>query len=547
MESRGNPFDMTDVIADLNAAWRQDDEAFQRACRALTDSLQSTHARVLNHLHSCPENGPHNSDSPLIQWVHKMAWSSQQYHRAWSDWIMAYVENAPELPEVSRKRARFWVQQFQAMLEPANYFWTNPKAVQRFVQSKGDSLNRGLSNWMGDAKFRKGLVSLADQRSFTIGEDLAATAGAVVFRNELMELIQYSPQTRKVRQVPIVLVQPWINKYYIFDLSAHNSFVAYLVRQGYTVFITSWKNPGPNLRHITFEDYMFRGALQAVQTARKVCGASGVHLTGYCIGGTLITALMGWLAHDQAASPIADVTLFSTMIDFSEPGELGILLRPDTIDAIEEQVAEAGILEDHQIATAFRLLSPKDLIWRYAVNNYFLGETPPRSDMLYWNSDGTNLPEAMCNFYLTAFYKENRIIHPGALYIGGRSIDLGMVRTPFYVVGAAKDHICPWRSTFQTCRLIRGKVRFVLSDEGHITGIVNPPSRWSKKKYWAAAATRRRDADKWLHHQDPVKGSWWPDWIGWLGKRSGPTVLPPEIGTDSQPPLCPAPGTYVLE
>ncbi len=546
MEKKGDPFGMMDALSDVNAAWLQDNYAFRACCRSLSKDLQATHSEVIKHLQSSPDKGT-GSDSAIVQWIHKMAWSSQQYHRVWCDWIGTYVDQAPDLPEQSRRRARFWVNQIQTMLEPANYFWTNPKAVQRFVRSKGESLNNGLRNWLEDAREHKGLVSLADQRSFTVGKNLAVTPGWVIYRNELMELIQYTPQTEKVRQVPIVLVQPWINKYYIFDLSAQNSFVSYLVRQGYTVFITSWKNPGSNLRHLTFEDYMFRGALQSIQIARQVCNTPNVHLAGYCIGGTLITTLMGWLAHDQAENPVADATLFSALVDFSEPGDLGALLHPDVIEAVKNQMAESGTLEHHQIAAAFRMLNPKELFWRYAVNNYFLGEAPPRSDMLYWNSDGTNLPEAMCNFFLTAFYQENRIVDPGALDMGGRAIDLGLIRTPFYVVGAAKDHICPWEGTFQTCRLIRGKVRYVLSDEGHITGIVSPPSPWSKKKFWAGAATRRRDPRKWLQKQSPVKGSWWPDWVQWLEPRSGTHVQPPAIGTHKRPPLCPAPGTYVHE
>ncbi len=536
-----------DVLSDVNAAWMQDVEGLRRCFRELGERLQATHAEVVENLCDSPESETQRSEPALLQWVRRMAWSSQQYHRVWADWINNYINQAPDLPETSRRRARFWVQQMQSMLDPANCFWTNPKAVQRLVQSRGESLQKGLRNWFEDARDHKGLVSLADEKSFSVGGNIAATAGRVIFRNELMELIQYAPQTEKVREVPIVLVQPWINKYYIFDLSANNSFVSYLVRQGYTVFITSWKNPGPNLRHLTFEDYMFRGALQSIQVARKVCTAAHVHLAGYCIGGTLIATLMGWLAHDPAGAPVVDVTLFSTLIDFSKPGDLGALLQPELIESVQEQVAKHGILEKEQIAGAFRMLNPKELLWRYVVNNYFLGEAPPRSDMLFWNNDGTNLPQAMCNFFLSAFYGENRMARSGALQIGGRAIDLKMVRTPFYVVGAAKDHICPWQSTFQTCRLVSGKVRYVLSEEGHITGIVTPPSPWSKKKFWAGAATRRRDADKWLRKQTAEVGSWWPDWLRWLEQRSGSNVLPPAMGSRAHPPLCPAPGTYVHE
>jgi polyhydroxyalkanoate synthase subunit PhaC len=543
-----DPFAITHTFADLNEAWQQNREAFAQCCRNLTDSMQSVNERVFTHLQTtAPKTPPADGAELLMTWVNNLSWSSKQYHHVMCNWLTHYVEKAPDLSTETRQKARFWVRQIQAMLEPSNYFWTNPKAVDRFVKSKGQSLNQGLHNWIKDMKARKGLVSLVDQNSFQVGKNLATTPGKVVFRNELMELIQYAHQTEAVWQTPIVLIQPWINKFYIFDLSPRNSFVSFLVRQGYSVFITSWKNPGPDMRHVTFENYMRLGALEAVNVAREICNSRQVHLAGYCIGGTLIAALMGWLAHEAKAPPVSDVTQFSTLLDFSEPGDLGAMIHPEAIAALEQLVAENGLLEDHQIATAFRLLNPSDLIWRYVVNNYFYGEPPPRSDMLYWNSDSTNLPEAMCTFYLKSFYLENRIARSDALIIGGRTIDLKKVRAPFYVVGAAKDHICPWRSTFQTCRLVGGKVRYVLSDEGHITGIVTPPSRWSKKKYWAGAATRLRNADKWLQEKHKIEGSWWPDWIHWLKPRSGKQVPPPGLGSDTHPPICPAPGTYVHE
>lgn len=548
MKKEFDPLAITHTIRDLNSAWHKDREAFIQSCRTLNESIQSVNERVFARLkNASPEKPPDNGVELLMRWIDHLSWSSRQYHHVLCDWLTCYVDEAPGLSLESRKRARFWVRQIQTMLEPSNFFWTNPKAVQRFAKTKGESLNRGVRNWMGDMKAHHGLVALADQNSFQVGKNLAITPGKVVFRNELMELIQYAPQTEKVWQTPIVLIQPWINKFYIFDLSPRNSFVSFLIRQGFSVFITSWKNPGPDMRHISFEDYMRLGALQAVNVAREVCTCGQVHLAGYCIGGTLAVTLMGWLAHETQPWPVADVTLFSTLVDFSEPGDLSAIVHPETIHSVEKLMAEKGVLEDHQIATAFRLLNPTDLIWRYVGNNYFCGEPPPRSDMLYWNSDGTNLPEAMCNFYLKSFYLENRIIRSNALTIGQRPINLKNVQAPFYVVGAAKDHICPWQSTFQTCRLLGGKVRYVLSDEGHITGIVNPHSPWSKKKYWAGAATRMRNPEKWLQGKSHNQGSWWPDWINWLKLRSGDQVPPPAMGSKTYPPLCPAPGTYVHE
>lgn len=547
MKTDFDPLAIGDTFARINDAWQQKREDFSQCCQALNKAMQSAHQKVFSRAQTSLPKESASGEEILIHWVEHLAWSSRQYHHALCQWLTEYVNNAPELTAESRQKANFWVRQIRAMLEPSNFFWTNPKAVQRFVSSKGKSLNQGLRQWIDDMNIHRGLVSLCDQSSFRLGQDLAATPGQVIFRNELMELIQYAPQTEKVRQIPIVLVQPWINKYYIFDLSPRNSFVSYLVRQGFSVFITSWKNPGPEMRHISFEDYMLRGALEAVNIACDVCQSHQVHLAGYCIGGTLISALMGWLAHDKCESSVADVTLFSALLDFSDPGDLGAMIHAKAIDGIEKLAAENGVLDHHHIAAAFRLLNPDDLIWRYVVNNYFYGESPPRSDMLYWNSDSTNLPEAMCTFYLKSFYLGNLMVPPNALIIGNRSISMKNVKCPFYVVGAAKDHICPWKSTFQTCRMVGGKVRYILSDEGHITGIVNPPSPWSKKKYWPGAATRLRNPDKWLTKRSSQKGSWWPDWIHWLSPRSGIMVPPPTMGSKTYPPITPAPGTYVLE
>jgi polyhydroxyalkanoate synthase len=323
--------------------------------------------------------------------------------------------------------------------------------------------------------------------------------------------------------------------------------VGYLVRQGHTVFITSWKNPGPEMRQTGFDDYIIDGAKTAVEVAIDICKSRHVHAAGYCIGGTALAAMAGWMAGRQTPNPVSDISLFATLPDFSDPGDLAALINPETVQAIQQMVSAQGVLQAHQVASAFRLLNSTDLVWRYVVNNYFCGESPPRSDMLFWNGDGTRLPEAMCNQFLEAFYLDNRMLEPNALKVRDRAIDLRLVKQPLYIVGAAKDHICPWPATFQSCRLTGGKVRYVLADEGHITGIVNPPSPWSKKQYLAGAATRLKNKDKWRAKQQPAKGSWWPDWLAWLKPRSGRKVNPPAMGSRTYPAREPAPGTYVFE
>ena len=542
-----DPFCAGEAFADLDAAWRHDRDSCLEHCRELTRDVRSVNEKVMAHLQAHLPDPEADGGQALLLWVDNLAWAGKQYHSVLNRWISDYIDQAPRLNPGSRSRAHFWMRQVMEMLAPGNFFWSNPEAVRRFLKSRGESLNQGLHNRLEDIQNEQGLVGLVAPGSFEVGRNIAATPGYVVYRNHLFELIQYAPQTDTVWSTPIVLIQPWINKYYIFDLSSRNSFVAFLVRQGFTVFITSWKNPDPSMRSVSFEDYLLHGALQAVSVARKICQSDSVHATGYCIGGTLLAVLLAWLAGQSAPGPVVDGTLFSSLVDFSDPGDLGAIIHPGAMAVIERLTACRGILEKHHIAMTFRMLNPGDLIWRYVVNNYFYGEPPPRSDMLYWNSDGTNLPQTMCMEYLEWFYLENRLTRSNVLTLGGHSIDLKNVQLPIYIVGSAKDHICPWRSTFQTCGLVNSKVRYILTDEGHITGIVNPPSPWSKKQHWAGAATRRRDADKWLRRQTPNKGSWWPDWVRWLKPRNGERVAPPPMGSDRYRPIEPAPGSYVRE
>jgi polyhydroxyalkanoate synthase len=389
---------------------------------------------------------------------------------------------------------------------------------------------------------------MVDRSAFRPGENIGAAEGAVVHRNDLLEVIQYRPATDRVHAVPVVFIQPWINKYYIFDLAEETSFVRYLVRRGFTVFITSWRNPGPEMRSVTMDDYLLRGALEAVRAARSICRVPAVHAAGYCIGGTILAALMAWLAAEKrrGKGPVADWTLFSTLADFSEPGELGFLVTHRSVAFLESLMERSGVLDGRLIDASFRLLRADSLIWRNFVNSYLYGGEPPKSDVLYWNSDSTNLPVAMASFYLKAFYLENRFVRPGGLIIGGRALDLGRVREPLYVVGALLDHISPWRGTFRTCRLAGGPVRYVLAGDGHITGIVNPPSEFGKKRYWTGEDGLDGEPDAWLEGREERAGSWWEDWAEWLAGRSGPFRPPPPLGNRRYPAREKAPGTYVL-
>jgi polyhydroxyalkanoate synthase len=468
-------------------------------------------------------------------------------HAMAAEWSRSLVEDAPGLDRADREKCGFWVSQLMSSLSPNNFFWTNPGAVQRYLSSEGQSLEKGMANAVDDLQRQDQLTRLVDEASFRIGENIAATPGSVVFRNELLELIQYHPQTETCIQTPIVLIQPWINKYYIFDLSPHNSFVRYLVDQGFPVFITSWKNPTSDMHRVSFADYLFRGIQPAIEAARSICSASAVHAAGYCIGGTALASMMAWYNAGKDDVPIASWSLFSTLVDFSHPGTLGVFTDEAGIETTERLMAGSGYLDARYISLVFRLLKPESLIWRSAANNYLHGQPPPKSDMLFWNSDSTRLPERMCSEYLRDFYLSNRLSRPGELAYGHRPIDLGSIEQPAWIVGCEQDHISPWEGTHRTCGLLSCPVTYVLANEGHIVGIVNPPSARSRKKYRVGPSDHSLDAQAWRSKQEVRQGSWWPGWTEWLTERSEAWGEPPPVGNPSYPNLGPAPGTYVLE
>jgi polyhydroxyalkanoate synthase len=460
-------------------------------------------------------------------------------------WLEDSVEATPGVDEQTRAKAVFLARQLLNAMAPSNLFWSNPAALLRALQSGGMSLAEGMANLVKD--MRRGSIRMTDDEAFTVGENLATTPGKVVFRNHLLEVIQYAPTTETVHAMPLVLVTPWINKYYILDLNPRKSLVRWLVAQGFTVFITSWKNPGPELRETTFDDYLSEGALQAVEVAREITGSDQVHLTGYCIGGTLVATLMAWINRGRRKSPVAHWTLFTTLVDFDLPGEIGVFIDDDTIEWLERRMAQTGYLDGQDMANAFRALRSNSLIWYYYVHNYLLGEDLPRFDVLFWNMDTTRMPERMHAWYLRELYLHNRLVQPDALSIAGRKIDLGRIKQPLYAVGAEQDHIAPWRAAFRIGGLVKGPVEFVLATSGHILGIINPPVDPPKRRYWKGALDAGSDPDTFIETAPKVPGSWWEDWAAWLGKRCGPRVAPPSLGSDAHPPLVDAPGTYVLE
>ena len=544
-----DPFGIIDTMMDVVRSWEEHPHELAQRQRELLLKLQEATLEEMRQHLGAGEESARARTPDLFSTLRSGAQLARRHHSICQGWLREMIDRAPGLEGRQRERMLFWARQFLSAASPANFFWTNFPAIQRFMESNGESLSRGMQSWTDDLLKGHLLMRMVDDRAFRVGDNIATSPGAVVFRNDLMELIQYEPSTPATYPVPVVFIQPWINKYYIFDLTAPMSFVRYMRDRGFTVFIVSWKNPDSGMRHVSFDDYMLRGAKQAIDVARSICRSSQVHAAGYCIGGTALSALMAWLNRggDGKAPPVADWTTFSSLVDFADPGELGFFLTRRSVDALEEMMKASGFLSERFIELGFRMLGSDSLIWRNFINGCLYGMAPPKSDVLFWNSDSTRLPEAMCSFYLREFYLNNRLVQKDALRLGNRPIDLGRIRQPLYAVGTQLDHICPWKGTFRICDKVSGPVRYVLSSEGHITGIVNPPSEMSRRKFWAGEAGGERDAEGWLARQEEKRGSWWEDWTEWLRGRSLSQIAPPPMGSRRYPVLAKAPGTYVME
>ena len=511
---------------------------------AIGDELTHTRASE-RHLEDKPD-----SLELFLEYARGNAKLGRRCQMIFDGWFKDLVNHSRDLGEKDRRRTLFWTKQVINALAPSNYFWTNPLAIKKCIDTGGASLMQGLNNAWDDFCRGDYWSRITDEKAFKVGENIAVTPGCVVFRNDLMELIQYEPSTEKTHPLPIVFIPPWINRYYIFDLTPQTSFVRYLRDLGFTVFMISWKNPTATMREVTFADYMLTGALKAMEVARHICRSPHVHAAGYCIGGTVLAALMAWLNRKPGRKnhqPVADWTLLSTLVDFSDPGDLGVFISERVIEATENIMKTQGFLDARYLSRIFRLLGSESLIWRNFVQNYLYGGTPPKSDMLYWNNDSTRLPEAMCSFYLREFYLSNNLAKKDALLLGNRPINIGQIEQPLYAVGAQLDHICPWRGTFRTGTLVKSPRRYVLSSEGHITGIINPHSEGSRRKYWAGAVDYPEEPEEWLDHQEARRGSWWQDWSAWLTQGNLSMKKAPTMGSRNYPPIEQAPGTYVLE
>jgi polyhydroxyalkanoate synthase len=445
------------------------------------------------------------------------------------------------LDEQQQRKLVFYLRQFLDAISPTNVLFTNPQVLHETVQSGGKNLVTGMEHLLRD--LQAGQMKMTDTDAFAPGRNLALTPGQVIYRNRLVELIQYTPTTRKVYAIPLLFIPPWINKYYILDMQPQSSLIKFLVDNGFTVFVISWKNPDASMEEISFEDYLTLGPLSALDVMKEITGSPRINAVGYCIGGTLLSMTLPYLVA-KGDETINSATFFVSLQDFTEVGDTSVFIDEPQVAYVEGQMLERGYLENRSMATMFNMLRANDLIWSNVVNNYVLGKEPPAFDLLYWNADGTRMARVAHSFYLRNTYLENNLIKPKKIVLKGVPIDLKQIHLDIYAVGTEQDHIVPWKSAWRISQLASGKVRFVLGGSGHIAGIINPPSKG--KGYWTNEKPVKT-ADEWLESAEQHKGSWWANWLKWLSRRSSEQGTPPLMGSTTYPPLTPAPGTYVLE
>jgi polyhydroxyalkanoate synthase subunit PhaC len=457
-------------------------------------------------------------------------------------WLKDVVDNVQLEPHTKRK-LDFFARQFIDAMSPANFPWSNPEALKQAAATDGESVRQGLRNLAADVE--KGMVSMTDDTAFEIGRNLALTPGAVILENDFMQLVQYRPATETVFERPLVMVPPCINKYYILDLQPENSFVRFAVEQGHTVFMISWRNMPHEMGRATWDDYLEHGVIKALAVASEVCGTPQVNALGFCVGGTLLGSALAVLRARQR-NPVASLALLAAMLDFSDTGELSVFVDEAYVRAREQEFAQGGVLHGRELALTFASLRANDLIWQYVVNNYLKGRTPDAFDLLYWNSDSTNLPGAMYVYYVRNMYLDNNLRIPGRLTMCGVPVDLRRIDMPAYVLATREDHIVPWKSAFASAHLLAGRIELVLAASGHVAGVINPASK-NRRHYWLNPEPME-DPERWLGGAETRPGSWWPHWSAWLAQFGGQSITARSTpGSDRYREIEPAPGRYVRE
>ena len=476
------------------------------------------------------------SDNALFDYI-------KQSYLLTARWLQGTVGKVEGLDERTARKVDFYTRQFVDALAPSNFVMTNPEVLRATIDSRGENLVQGLRNLLDDMERGKGRlqISMTDMAAFKIGENVAATPGKVVYQNDLIQLIQYTPTTDKVKKRPLLIIPPWINKFYILDLRPRNSFIRWAVGQGHTVFVISWVNPDQRLAAKGFEDYMREGPLAALDAMELATGERTANVIGYCLGGTLLASTLAYMAAKRDTR-VKSATYFVTMVDFREAGELSVFIDEEQLHALEQRMEKKGYLDARDMHTTFNMLRANDLIWSFVVNNYLLGKQPFPFDLLYWNADSTRMPAAMHSFYLRKMYQQNLLVQPGGITLGGVPLDLRKIKTPSFLLSTREDHIAPWRSTYAGTQIYGGPVKFTLSASGHIAGVVSPPG--SKYGHWQND-TNPATPDEWLAGATEIADSWWPAWEKWVSQYAGGEVSPRQPGDGKLMPIEDAPGSYV--
>lgn len=499
----------------------------------------------------------HLATNPEAVEVKDRRFSGKAWHSSWSKMIAAtYLLNSKHLlalakavdaDEKTKVKILFTTEQMIDALSPSNFIATNPEVLENIISSQGQSIQNGIVNLLGDLK--KGKVSQTDESAFEVGKNIATTEGQVIFRNDLFELIQYTPLTETVFERPYLMVPPCINKYYILDLQPDNSVVRYMVEQGHTVFLVSWKNPDASMSKITWDDYVGDGVIKAIEVVKDIGGTDLINVLGFCVGGTLTSTALAVLAA-RKKNYVASLTLLTTLLDFTDSGILDVFIDEGMVKLRESTIGgeggQFGMMSGLDLGNTFSFLRPNDLVWNYVVENYLKGNSPPPFDLLYWNGDSTNLPGPMYCWYLRHTYLQNELIKPGKLTVCGEKVDLGKITVPAYIYASHDDHIVPWKSAYESTHILKGKSRFVLGASGHIAGVINPPAK--NKRHYFENNKLAKTADEWLAAAKDIKGSWWPNYAKWLEEFGGTKVEASKtFGNARYKKLEAAPGKYVKE
>jgi polyhydroxyalkanoate synthase len=547
------PNELTEVIKTLGAVaeyWMSDNDRSTELQAKIAKAYLALWGSSVRRL-AGEEAPPAIAPSPRDKRFADPEWKSNQFfdfvmqlYLLTTQWANDLVRNADGLDPHTRKKAEFYVQQITNALAPSNFVLTNPEVLRETLSSNGDNLVRGMKMLAEDIEAGRGTLRIrqSDPANLVVGVNMATTPGKVIFQNDLMQLIQYEPTTENVLRTPLLIVPPWINKFYILDLKPEKSFIKWCVDQGITVFVISWVNPDKSLGAKTWEDYMKEGPLAAMDAIERTTGEMKVHTMGYCVGGTLLATTLAWLAEKRRVRATS-ATFLAAQVDFTHAGDLLVFVDEDQISALERDMQAAGVLEGGKMAMAFNMLRSNDLIWSYVVSNYLKGQPPSSFDLLHWNSDATRMPAANHSYYLRNCYLENRL-SAGSMVLDDTLLDLSKIEVPVYNLATREDHIAPADSVLYGSQFFGGPVKYVLSGSGHIAGVVNPPSS-GKYQYWTNDNIKDVTLSDWIEGAQEHKGSWWPDWRGWLETIDAEQVPARAVGTDVLPPIEDAPGSYV--